>query len=86
MRLDVSSMLYAGVIVHDVVHSSQSPCRILDDFCLIGSIRQEEYCLSVAQILTSKYLSRVDDRMKIERTSNMVNMLEEVARNNNIVL
>ena len=29
---------------------------------------------------------RVDDRMKIERTSNMVNVLEEFARNHNIVL
>ena len=48
--------------------------------------RQEEHCLSLARILTSRYYSRVDDRMKIERTSNMVNMLEEVARNNNIVL
>ena len=48
--------------------------------------RQKEYCLSVAQILTSGYLSRVDDRMQIENTSDMVNVLEEVARNNNIVL
>ena len=48
--------------------------------------RQEEYCLSLTQILTSRYKSRVDDRMKIERTSNMVNMLGEIARNNNIVL
>ena len=38
--------------------------------------KQEEYCLSLARILTSKYQSRVDDRMKIERTSNMVNMPE----------
>ena len=48
--------------------------------------KQEEYCLSLARILTSKYESRVDDRMKIERTSNMVNMLEEVALNYHIVL
>ena len=48
--------------------------------------RQEEYCLSLARTLTSRYYSRVDDRMQVERTSNMVNMLEEVARNNNIVL
>ena len=48
--------------------------------------KQEEYCLSLARILISRYQSIVDDRMKIERTSNMVNVLEEVARNNNIVL
>ena len=75
-------MRYAG-IVHDVVHPSQyrqDPC----DFCPWDP--QKESCLSVAQILTSKYQSRVDDRMKIERTSNKVNMLEEIARNNNIVL
>ena len=48
--------------------------------------RQEEYCLSLARILTSRYKSRVDDRMKIERTSKMVNILEEIARNHNIVL
>ena len=40
--------------------------------------RQEEYCLSFARILTSKYSSRVDDSMKIERTSNMVSVLEEL--------
>ena len=51
-----------------------------------GSHRQKESCLSVAQILTSRYQSRIDDGMKIERTSNMVNMLEENVRNNDIVL
>ena len=48
--------------------------------------RQEEYCLSLARTLTSRYLSGVDDRMQIESTSNMLNMLEEAARKNNIVL
>ena len=48
--------------------------------------REKEYCLSSAQILTSRYQSIVDDRMKIERTSNMVNMLEESVLNYNIVL
>ena len=48
--------------------------------------KQEVYCLSLARTLTSTYQSRADDRMKIKRTSNMVNMLEEVPRNNNIVL
>ena len=47
--------------------------------------RQEEYCLSLARILTSRYSSRVDDRMKIERTSNMVHVLEEVALNYHIL-
>ena len=48
--------------------------------------KQKEYCLSLARILTSRYESRVDGRMKIERTSNKVNILQEIARNHNIVL
>ena len=51
-----------------------------------GITRQKEYCLSLAGILTSKFQSRVDDRMKIERTSNMVNMMEKSSLNYNIVL
>ena len=43
-------------------------------------------CLSVVQMLTSKYQSRNDNGMQIDCTSDMVNVLEEVARNNNIVL
>ena len=42
-----------------------------------GINKQEECCLSLAWILTSKYQSIVDDRMKIKCTSNVVNMLEE---------
>ena len=48
--------------------------------------RQKEYCLSVAQILTSRCQSRIDDGMQIDGTSDRINALEEVARNNNIVL
>ena len=48
--------------------------------------RQVEYCLSLARTLTSRYLSRVDDRRKIERTSNMVHVLEEVNLNYHIDL
>ena len=44
-------------------------CRILMPF-VFGINRQKEYCLSLAWILTSRYQSVVDDRMKIERTSN----------------
>ena len=36
-----------------------------------GIYRQKEYCLSVAQILTSRYQSRVDDGMQIDCTSDM---------------
>ena len=39
--------------------------------------RQEEYCLSVAQTLTSRYFSRTDDRMQIDCTSDMIYVLEE---------
>ena len=48
--------------------------------------RQKEYCLTCAQILTSMYQSIVDNRVKIERTSNVVKMLEESALNYHIVL
>ena len=52
-----------------------------------GIHRQKEYCLSVAQILTSRYQSRIhDDEMQIDCTSEMINVLEEVARENDIVL
>ena len=51
-----------------------------------GIHRQNEYCLSVAQILTSWYQSRIDDGMQIDRTSDLINVLDEVVRNNNIVL
>ena len=51
-----------------------------------GIHRQKEYCLSVVQILTSKYQSRIDDGMQIDCTSEMINVLEEVARNNKFVL
>ena len=37
---------------------------------------QEECCLSFARILTSRYQSIVDIRMKIERTSNVVHVME----------
>ena len=51
-----------------------------------GINKQEEYCLSLSRIWTSKYSSRADDRMKIDRTSKMVNILEEFDRNINVVL
>ena len=51
-----------------------------------GIHKQKEYCLSVAQTLTSRYQSRIDDGMQIDCTSDMINVLEEAARNNNIVL
>ena len=37
---------------------------------------QQEYCLSSALILTSRYQSIVDNRVKIERTSNVVDVME----------
>ena len=47
---------------------------------------QEEYCLSCAQILTSRYQSIVDNRVKIERTSNVEDVMECPTLNDNIVL
>ena len=37
---------------------------------------QEEYCLSSAQIFTSRYQSIVDNRIKIERASKVVDVME----------
>ena len=63
--------------------SYQDPYGLLS----IGSTgRKNTVCLSVVQILQSKYQSRIDDEMQIDCTSDMINVLEEVARNNNIVL
>ena len=47
---------------------------------------QEEYCLSSAQILTSRYQSIVDNRMKIACASNVVNVMEYSSPNHHIVL
>ena len=40
--------------------------------------RQKEYCLSVAQNLTSRYQSRIDDGMQIDCTSDVLNVLDEI--------
>ena len=42
--------------------------------------------VSLPRILASKYQSIVDDRIRVKRTSNMVNKMEESARNDNSVL
>ena len=47
---------------------------------------QEEYCLSSAQILTSRYQSIVDNRMKIECTSDVLDVMEYSTPNHYIVL
>ena len=51
-----------------------------------GIHRQNEYCLSVAQNLTSFYQSRIDNGMYIDCTSDMINALEEIVRKQDIVL
>ena len=48
--------------------------------------RQEEHRLSSAPILTSKYQSIVDNRMKIERASDVVDVMEHPTPNHCIVL
>ena len=48
--------------------------------------RQEEHCLSSAQILTSRYQSNVDNGMKIERASDVVNVMEYSSSNQHVVL
>ena len=47
--------------------------------------KQEEHCLSSAQILTSRYQSIVDNRMKIECASSVVNVMEYSSPNHHIV-
>ena len=47
---------------------------------------QEEYCLSSAQILTSRYQSIVDNGVKIECTSNVVDVMEYSTLNHYVVL
>ena len=47
---------------------------------------QEEYCLSSAQILTSRNQSIVDNRVKIECASNVVDVMEYSTLNHCIVL
>ena len=59
--------------------------RILMPF-VSGINRQDECCLSLAWILTSKYQSTVDDRTKIECASNVVDVMEYSALNHHIVL
>ena len=77
-RLDVCSTRYAG-IVHDEVHSSHF-FQDLDALCLWGHKAKRILSVSCLNSLTSRYQSIVDDRMKITRTSNMVNMMEERIR------
>ena len=48
--------------------------------------KQEKYCLFFDRILTSRYYFRVGHRMKIERLSDMINMLDESTLNYNISL
>ena len=47
---------------------------------------QEKYCLSSAQILTSRNQSIVDNRVKIECASNVVDVMEYSTLNHCIVL
>ena len=53
--------------------------RILMVF--VHGIHKKKECLCVAQILSSRYQSRIVSGMKIDCTSDMVKVLEEVARN-----
>ena len=43
--------------------------------CVSGINRQEEYCLSSTRILTSRNQPVVDNRVKIECTSNVVDVM-----------
>ena len=90
-KIDVDPIHYVLMPLPCIVHVlCMTRCIQVDHIRILVTLVhnfnwQRGHCLSLAQILTSKYESRVNDRMKIERKYNMVNMLEEVARNNNIV-
>ena len=47
---------------------------------------QKEYCLFVAQSLSSQYESWIDDWTHIDRTSDMTNAFEETFRHHDMVL
>ena len=47
----------------------------------VSWINGQEYLLSSAQILTSRYQSIVKNRMKIESASNVVNVIEYSSQN-----
>ena len=54
--------------------------------CISWINKQEECCLSSAQILTSKYQSIVNNRVKIDCAPNMINVREYSNSNQQIVL
>ena len=82
-RFDASSMHCARISL-DVVQRSQFFKIFMIFVSWING--QEESCLSSAQILTSRYQSIVDNRVKIERTSNVVDVMEYSTPNHYIVL
>ena len=77
--------MHCASIVLDVVQRSQY-VQDLYAFCLSRINRQEEHSLSSARILTSRYQSIVDNRVKIERASYVVDVMEYSTPNHHIVL
>ena len=63
----------------DPIHHVLMFLRILA-FFVHGIQRQKEYCLSFAQMLTSRHQSWIDDGMQFDCTSNVINILEETVR------
>ena len=77
--------MHCASIVLDVVKRSQY-AQDLDVLCLLDQWARKNTVYLLVEILTSRYQSVVDDRMKIKRTSCVVNMLEESTLNYHIVL
>ena len=77
--------MHCARITLDVVQRSQY-FQGLCDFHLSWINRQEKHTFSSVQILTSRYQSIVDNRMKIECASNMMNVREYSSSNQHIVL
>ena len=77
--------MHCASIARDVVQRNQYVQGVSVTF-ISWINKQEEHRLSSAQILTSTYQSIVDNRMKIECASNMINVREYSSSNQHIVL
>ena len=83
-----SVLMFLPCFMHELCKTrcSQVDCLRILVFLIHRTHRKKEYCLSVAQILSSESQSWIGDVMYIDCTSDMMNVLEETVRNNDIVL
>ena len=67
--------MHCARIARDVVQRNQYVQDLYDLLSLGSTSKKNTVCL-LPQILTSRYHSIVDNRMKIERAPNVVNVIE----------